>query len=49
MSHIPTRTVLHCPSEVTQNVSEVILLLASMDEDDDRFPVLLVPVARFMW
>ena len=26
------------------NLSEVLLLLASMDDDDDRFPVLLVPV-----
>ena len=26
-----------------------VLLLASIDDDDDRFPVLLVPVTRFMW
>ncbi len=43
------RTVLHCPYEVTPNVSEVLLLLASIGDDDYRFPVLLVPVARFMW
>ena len=48
-SNIPTRTVFHCPSEVTPNVSEVLLLLASMDDDDNRLPVLLVQVARFMW
>ena len=48
-SNIPTRTVFHCPSEVTPNVSEVLLLLASMDDDGDRFPVLLVQVARCMW
>ena len=48
-SNIPTRAVLHCPYEVTPNVSEVPLLLASIDDDDDRFPVLLVPIARFIW
>ena len=47
--NIPTRSVLHCPYEVAPNVSEVLLLLASMDDDDDTFPVLLVPVARFAW
>ena len=30
------RTVLRRPSEVTPNVSEVILLLASIDDDNDR-------------
>ena len=47
-TNIPTRTytVLHCPSGVTPKVSED---LASIDNDDDRFPVLLVPFAQFMW
>ena len=48
-SNIPTRVVIHCPYEDMPNLSEALLLLASMDDDDDRFPVLLVPVARFMW
>ena len=38
---LPSPTVFHCPSEVTPNVSEVLVLLASMDDDDDWFPVLL--------